>query len=209
MSAGTGGSGHAVPRSKAGGQARRHEGGRAQLALIAAVFFVPLLAAAWLYFSGDGPQPVGRTNHGALLEPIESLQDLEPTPALAARLDGRWALVYVNRGPFDEDAHSGLYTIRQLRLATGRERDRVQRVFLHGPEAPDTLFVAERHAGLITTSDDRLADWLVTKSPATLPPGGIFLVDPLGNVVMYFSPTLHPDDMIDDVNRLLKLSRIG
>ena len=47
------------------------------------------------------------------------------------------------------------------------------------------------------------------KKPASLQAGGFYLIDPHGNLVMYFSPDVAPRDMVDDIKRLLKLSRIG
>ena len=57
--------------------------------------------------------------------------------------------------------------------------------------------------------DPALRAVLDDKRPATLPAGGFFLIDPHGNLVLYFSPDIKPRDMVDDVKRLLKLSRIG
>ena len=91
----------------------------------------------------------------------------------------------------------------------GKEMDRLQRVFLHGDTVPDTVFVAEEHEGLITTEDSNLAGLLDNKRPADLPAGGYFLIDPLGNLVMYFQPDIDPADMVDDIKHLLRLSRIG
>ena len=54
-----------------------------------------------------------------------------------------------------------------------------------------------------------LSGLLTTKRPAELPDGGYYLVDPLGNLVMYFRPDMDPSEMVDDIKRLLKLSRIG
>ena len=50
---------------------------------------------------------------------------------------------------------------------------------------------------------------LNNKRPAELPAGGYYLVDPLGNLVLYFRPDLDPSEMVDDIKHLLKLSRIG
>jgi hypothetical protein len=47
------------------------------------------------------------------------------------------------------------------------------------------------------------------KRPEGLAPGGYFLIDPLGNLVMYFSPDTDPSAMVEDIKRLLKQSRIG
>ena len=102
-----------------------------------------------------------------------------------------------------------LYTTRQARLMLGREMERVRRVFLHGDTAPDTVFIAAEHAGLITKQDSGFSGLLNNKKPVTLAAGGYFLMDPLGNLVMYFEPTINPRDMVDDIKRLLRLSRIG
>ena len=80
---------------------------------------------------------------------------------------------------------------------------------MHGDTAPDTVFVAEEHDGLITAQDSNLAGLLDNKRPANLPAGGYFLIDPLGNLVMYFRPDIDPAEMVDDIKRLLRLSRIG
>lgn len=183
--------------------------GRLQLALMSLVFLGPLILAAWLYFSGSGLTPEGRTNHGALLEPIVSIDDALPGSAVIEHGDGRWLLVYANEGACGEECEFALYTLRQSRLMLGKEMDRLERVFLHGDTAPDTVFLAEQHAGLISISDSGLSGLLQNKKPAELAAGGFYLVDPLGNLVMYFHPGIEPSDMVEDIKRLLKHSRIG
>jgi hypothetical protein len=183
--------------------------GRIQLLLVAAVFLGPLVLAAWLYFGEQELTPKGRTNNGALLEPIVNLVDILPTSQLHAAADGHWALVYVNTSRCDEPCESALYTLRQSRLMLGKEMDRLLRVFLHDDTAPDTVLLADDHKGLITLQDSSLADLLKNKKPAELEAGGYFLVDPLGNLVLYFHPDIDPGAMVDDIKHLLELSRIG
>jgi hypothetical protein len=91
----------------------------------------------------------------------------------------------------------------------GKEMDRLVRVFLHGDTTPDTVFLADEHAGLITLKDSGVSDLLENKKPAELAAGGYYLVDPLGNLVMYFRPDIDPGDMVEDIKHLLELSRIG
>ena len=153
--------------------------------------------------------PEERSNHGALLEPIVNLNDVLPDSPLHAHNDRAWLLLFEHRGSCDEPCREGLYTIRQLRLMLGKDMERVRRIFLHGESPPDTLFLAEEHAGLITLEDDALSAALNDKKPAELAAGGYYLIDPHGNLVMYFHPSLNPGDVIDDIKRLLKLSRIG
>lgn len=184
--------------------------GRTQLILIAIVFLGPLAIATWLYTGGDAMQPEGRTNHGELLEPITSLADeLAADSPVHALYEDSWLLVYRNTGPCDDPCRSALFTVRQSRLMLGREMERVQRVFLHGESAPDTVFLTEEHPGLHTIKDSSLEALLDNKQPANVPAGGYYLVDPFGNLVMYFRPDLDPADMVDDIKHLLRLSRIG
>ena len=183
--------------------------GRVQLLLVAAVFIGPLALAAWLYFAGQDMTPESRTNSGALLEPIVNLGEWVPESPLLASGDGRWVLLYANEGACDEACEYALYTLRQSRLMLGKEMDRLLRVFLHGDTAPDTVLLAEEHAGLITIQDSDLKDLLDNKKPADLEAGGYYLVDPLGNLVLYFHPDIDPSAMVEDIKHLLELSRIG
>lgn len=102
-----------------------------------------------------------------------------------------------------------LLRLRQSRLMLGNDMSRVARVFLHGNTPADTVFVETYHAGLLTRTDPALQDLLERQRPADTAGGGIFLVDPLGNLVMYFAPDVSPAEMVDDIKHLLDLSRIG
>lgn len=183
--------------------------GRVQLLLVAAVFLGPLALAAYMYFAGQGLAPEGRTNSGTLLQPIVNLPEALPGSPLHAAGDGRWVLLFADSGPCEEDCRNTLLALRQSRLMLGKEMDRVVRVFLHGNTLPDTVWLADEHEGLVTLQDGNLGDLLENKRPASLQPGGLYLMDPLGNLVMYFPPGLDPQAMVGDIKHLLELSRIG
>lgn len=187
----------------------RPSSGMKQVALLGLVFVLPLALAAWLYFSGSGLAPVGRTNHGVLLEPIVNLKDTLPNSGLADLLEEHWLLIYANEGACEAGCEASLYTQRQVRRMLGPEMSRLRRVFLHGHIAPDTVLVEDEHPDLVTIEDEELGGLLDERRPRELPPGGYFLVDPLGNLVMYFPPDIVPGDMVDDLEHLLDLSRIG
>jgi hypothetical protein len=80
---------------------------------------------------------------------------------------------------------------------------------LHGDAPVDTLFIQAEHEGLVALGEASLAAFLVSRIPPEMPANGYFLVDPLGNLVLYFPPGIRPRDMVSDVKRLLRLSRIG
>lgn len=188
------------------GGARRR--GRLQLVLVAAVFLGPLAVAAWMYHHGS-LAPSGRTNHGVLLEPIASLADALPASPVLDRYPDTWLLLYANAGRCNAVCRDALYTLRQSRRMLGKDMTRLNRVFLHGETAPDTLLLRQEHAGLAAMEDTDLMRLLDEKTPAAVPAGGYFLIDPLGNLVMYFPPGLDPADMVDDIKHLLRLSNIG
>lgn len=188
---------------------RPRKSARLHLVLIAAVFFGPLLIAAWMYYGGYFAESLGRSNHGALLEPVISLVDQVPDSLLHDIGDANWLLLYANGAACADECETALYTIRQARKMLGKEMDRVVRVFLHGTTLPDTVFLAAEHPDLTTIEDASLSGLLENKRPPDLPAGGYYLIDPLGNLVLYFRPDIEPSDMVDDIKRLLKLSRIG
>ena len=183
--------------------------GRLQLTLLALVFFGPLILATWLYFGGSDLQPSGRTNNGELLQPVVALADALPDSPLLQRLKGQWLLVYTNDGPCDAACDNALYTLRQSRLMLGSDMDRLLRLFLHGETAPDTVKIDKEYAGTIVIYDSGLSSLLLSNTPVGVQTGGYYLVDPLGNLVMYFQPDIDPAAMVDDISHLLELSRIG
>ena len=183
--------------------------GRVQLLLIAAVFLGPLALATWLYFAGQDLTPAGRTNNGALLQPITNLKDAVPESPLHAHNDGYWVLLYANESACGDACEHSLYTLRQSRLMLGKELDRLVRVFLRGDTAPDTVLLAKEHKGLVTLQDSNLKSLLDKKKHTDLEAGGYYLVDPLGNLVLYFRPDIDPSAMVEDIKHLLELSRIG
>ncbi len=154
-------------------------------------------------------QPMEKTNHGELLSPIVNLEESAPGSPLLDENADLWRLLYNNANACDDTCKDTLVRLRQIRLMLGSEMDRVGRIFLHGSTLPDVEFLQLQHDGLITISDKALGDLLSTQRPAGLPAGGIYLIDPLDNLIMYFAPDTNPRDIADDLRHLLRLSRIG
>lgn len=124
----------------------------------------------------------------------------------------RWTMLYVDAGECAEKCREALYRSRQVWLSLGRKLERVQRLYVFQGDAPDPEWVASEQEGLIVaTADSPGARQLLAAFPQTDPPdaGNIYLVDPLGNLMMRFPLEDDPKGMLEDLKRLLRLSRIG
>lgn len=186
---------------------------------IAAIFFVPLAAALYLYYGLPGFRPVGTVNHGVLVDPPHPLPTLSLPLFPAGRtqpgfLEGRWTLLVVGTGVCGERCRAELYDTRQVRMALGQDMNRVQRVFLATGPCCDAHFLHSQHPDLITVRVTATAAPLLAALPvydgiAPLGAGRVYLIDPLGNLMMSYPPNAAPKGMLEDLQRLLHLSTIG
>jgi cytochrome oxidase Cu insertion factor (SCO1/SenC/PrrC family) len=194
--------------------------GRRQLIALAALFFVPLAVAFWMYYGPTGWRPAGDASKGDLIDPARPLATIAlPTmdgPATdAAFLRGKWTMLYVGDGLCDSRCRKALYLTRQSRIALNKDMDRVQRVFLVTGRCCDREFLAAEHPDLIVArvEDDASAAVLEPFPPYDGVPvaaaGRIYLVDPLGNLLMSYSPGAPDKALLADVKKLLRLSHIG
>jgi hypothetical protein len=185
---------------------------------LAAMFFVPMAAAFLLYY-GTSIRPHATANHGDLLTPARalpaiSLPRLDGKPSEAGWLQGHWTFLYYGEGVCDTACQAALYQMRQVRLSLGRDITRVERVFLAGGDCCDGAFLAREHAGLVTLHATSAASPLVALLPVyngapALAAGRIYIIDPLGNVMLSYAPAAAGKGMLEDMKRLLKLSHIG
>jgi len=194
--------------------------GRRQLLLLAALFFVPLAIAFWMYYGPTGWRPSGDASKGDLIDPARPLAALALTTADGGQtppdfLRGKWSLVYVGDGLCDDRCRKALYLTRQSRLALNKDMDRVQRVFLVTGRCCDRGFLAQEHPDLIVARvDDDAAAALLEPFPTyggvpLADAGRIFIVDPLGNLLMSYAPTAPDKALLTDMKKLLRLSHIG
>lgn len=169
----------------------------------------PIAAAYLIYYFWP---PTRTVNYGELIEP-RPMPDAQFTLADGARfqlssLRGKWVLVTVDSGACEAYCERKLYYMRQVRLAQGKEMERVERA----------LFLSDTAA----TAAEKLAPyagtWLIRAAGSDFlelfpAPGArsahIYLIDPLGNLMMRYPPEPDPRRMIRDLKRLLKASRIG
>lgn len=193
---------------------------RAQLWLLIAIFFVPLVIAFVMYYGFSGWRPSGSTNLGDLIDPPRPIQTstlLSPQdqPIEGDIFQGKWTLVYIGTGDCDARCREALTLMRQTRLALNDDAQRVRRVFLATADCCDIEYLRTEHDGLITARADEASD---RELLATFPryddipvetAGRIYIVDPLGNLMMSYAPDAPDKALLEDLEKLLKLSHIG
>lgn len=207
-----------------------------KLTLLLSGFLVPLVLATW-YFSVVSTDSVSATsNKGVLVSPLLDLPTLAlvdeaGAPAyqtfeeLTAGVDPDdydprpWQLLFLSTADCDAACVERLYFLRQMHIRLNRESERVQRVFVLVDDADATLSQELRDTFAAQQPDMRI----VRGNPASLqgqlqPSAGerdpvaehfIYVADPVGNIMLYFTPENTLEEILDDIDKLLDQSSLG
>ena len=193
-------------------ESRRHRS-RSKLYLVIAICAAPVIASYYAYYF---VRPEARSNYGELVEPQRPmpalhLKSLDGRPFDAAELRGKWLMVMVAGGGCPADCADRLYHLRQVRLTTGKDRDRVLRVWLIPDAAPlPTTLIREYDGTAMLRADGaEVAAWLSDPSAPQRYRERIYMVDPLGNLMMRFPVDADPNRTKRDLAKVLRASRIG
>jgi cytochrome oxidase Cu insertion factor (SCO1/SenC/PrrC family) len=161
-------------------------------------------------------------NHGELVQPARPLDDaalatLDGKPLRLHALRGKWTLVYFGPAECGKPCTDNLYKMRQVQLAQGKDMERVQRVFIVTDakaleQLPRTL--KDFPETLVLKGDAAVIGQIARQFSVTA--GSpldnlhrVYLVDPLGNLMMSYPADANPTGMRKDLVRLLRLSRVG
>jgi hypothetical protein len=196
---------------------------------LAALYLVPLALAFYAYY-GTGWRPAGHVNHGTLITPPRPLPELALIPAGAAvgaeRGDGAaaraagavpaaafrgiWTLVYIGNGACDAGCRRALLVMRQAHVALNRDMTRVGRVYLStGACCARELTTASDPGLTLLDATVPAAAPLLEKFPAAAREHSVFVVDPLGNLMMSYDARTDARGLLIDLQKLLRLSHIG
>lgn len=182
---------------------------RTSLWLIGILCAAPVVASYIAFYFAP---PAGHTNYGELLAtgplPDARLKLADGTAFQFSQLRGKWVLLMVDSGRCDEYCQRKLFSLRQLRLTQGKDMERIERAWL----IADDMMPAAAVVG------DFQGTWLIRAAGSELlgqlPVAGaladhIYVIDPLGNLVLRYPRDADPGRIIKDLARLLKTSRIG
>jgi len=179
---------------------------RVKLLLLIGMFILPVVASYLAYYIW---QPSARKNYGELIKQVDVQAKgtaLDGQPKDAADLKGKWVMVYVGGGACPKTCQDLLYYMRQTRTAQGKEMDRIERLWLLTDEVMPSAELQQAHAGLhyLKGAASPASQFVGSETGAYL-----YMVDPLGHLMLRWPQNPDPSRMIKDIKQLLKASQIG
>ena len=187
--------------------------GRWKLLLVLLVCASPLIFSYLTYYV---IKPTGRSNYGALIDPRQypipalGTVGLDGKPLALEAYKGKWIMLQVSPGECQQACKDQLVAMRQLRLMQGKGMERIERVWLITDDAPlDTMLMkVVDGTRYLRVKPELVKAWLPVE------PGGdvndhLYLIDPLGNLMMRFPKNADPQKVKKDMAKLLKASAIG
>ncbi len=186
--------------------------GRLKMLLVLLVCAAPVIASYFTYFV---IRPEGRTNYGTLILPTRGLPDLQlraldGAPVAPASLHGQWLLVVVGPSACDAACEQRLFMQRQLREMMGRERERLDKVWLITDDGPLSPALREALGGKVPVTALRadreaVTRWLAPAEGQALE-DHLYVVDPMGEWMMRTRPRPEPARVKRDLDRVLRAS---
>jgi len=172
-----------------------------------AVCIAPVIASYLAYYVLP---PSGRTNYGTLMEPrpvsATPLTLLDGRPFNFSTLAGRWVMLTAAPAACASPCTAALLQMRQQRLMTGKDRERVERVWLVTDEATISPELLREYEGTIVvrTSASEARDFLAPDGGSVA--GHVWLIDPMGNLMLRWPQDPEPQRVKNDLARLLTAS---
>ena len=204
------------------GKQRGFLSSRQAFVLLGLMFMAPAFVA-WVMHNSteEGWRPDGTTNRGILVHPARPLTlpaDMEMADvSVNDYLRGKGSPFDTRDADCDAVCNGNLYKMRQVNIAQNENMKRVQRLYLvEGAELPGTLDellekeYPKMDVGLLSpVQAEQIAQDFLVDGVRMQGAERIYIVDPLGNLMMYYSADANPSGMLKDLKKLLKYSKIG
>lgn len=193
---------------------------KSYMALWAMIFLfgLPYLAAYYFYFNRDSLD-LNTTNYGTIVNPGRPVPDttlvkLDGSTMQMAESRGKWLLISIGSSQCAQACQENLYKLRQVKKAIGQEHKRINKYFfLTDDKSLDSfrdLLVDYKGMQVILPSGDQYMEFLsIFSVDGQSIEDGIYIIDPLGNYMMKYSKDEEPMKILKDMERLLKVSKIG
>lgn len=188
---------------------------RITILVIFAMSIIPF-AIAWFLADNPGKVKLG-TNNGELITPplTTEISDFTGYDSFSAdnikELQGHWILINVlQQGECQQACQDGLYKTQQITLMMGKDIARIRRLAVIFNRADQPLPKQwQEDARLLKALPSATLKATLRKISADEQPGGLLVMDPLGNLMMKYDPGYDPYKVRNDLSKLLRISQIG
>lgn len=156
------------------------------------------------------PLPSGETNIADVKVDNKLDSKLDSKQISLETLKGKWLMLQVDSAACATACQKKQYDIRQLRIAQGKSTDRIERVWLttDSLNVDPKLLVGINGTHIIKADPAILEKWLPVDAGTKIE-DHIYLIDPLGNLMMRFPKDADANKIKKDLSKLLKASAIG
>lgn len=178
--------------------------------MIVVVFALPPLAAYFMYFTGI--MPSARMNNGTLIDPAKipemTLKTFKAQDYRIGTANGKWTLTMLVDRTCDDQCKRNIYLMRQVRISLGKDSNNAARLLIMSDNVmPETLeqFLQDYPEMPVVTGDGNNMQTLnqFFSSLASDVRNRVFIIDPRGQVMMYYEPDMEPKDLLEDLKRLI------
>lgn len=196
--------------------------GRQQLLLLIGFFAAPIILAIIMFNNMPEGGPSDTKNYGDFVSPARPLTDVDLVSESGKKfkfsdMKKTWIMVYIGQAECDKNCAESLYKMRQSRLAQRGEHLRIKRLYIStsGKAKPSLKNVLKEHPGLEVVSGKAsninavLEQFKLDNKSSAKSANRIYLVDPLGNLMMSYENGFDAKGLVKDLTLLLKISRIG
>ena len=177
-------------------------------------FVAPVVAAYAMFFLGN---PTSFTNHGEILAHVVDIDELSlmnenREPMQRDEITDNWKLLVFANANCDDACNQTLYNMRQINIALGKHANRFSRMIIHfnTPNAEFAQLIEQQYPHARHAYAKR-AVVLKAFAPvsSSIDQNEVYIMDPIGNIIMRYTAESPPKGMLKDMKKLLKASQIG
>lgn len=194
---------------------------RLTLILLVIIFILPI-ALAWYVSKNKSLQPTNTKNYGELFQPVRPLPDfklkkLDGSEFVLEDLRRKWSVIYFVANNCNKICQESLVKVRDARLSQSGEALRVQYflIYTQAPLQSELPVLAKNHQRMVVLiaepeKSSELLDAFMMEGDVSLEQAHrVYLVDPIGNLMMYYPEGFHGNGLLKDLRHLLHWSQIG